>query len=211
MPDDAFAVARARQETHEQRAERLARAAAPEEARLSAAHRGMRRAADGGNSDAAALRSQSAWPLRPAAPARPAPTASATSAPATPRSATAATRPPSRPSRRAILAGDLDPEALAITFNNRGVAYSELGDFDRAISDYGQALALTPGDATAIQNLRIAHIRRAAAAARLGERDAALADYDRAIELDPDPPAGLPAPRPAARWSAATGRPPSPT
>ena len=63
---------------------------------------------------------------------------------------------------RAILAGDLEPEALAITFNNRGVAYSELGDYDRAIADYRQALTLVPGDPTAIKNLRIAYIRRAA-------------------------------------------------
>ncbi|MGD9510232.1 MAG: tetratricopeptide repeat protein, partial [Geminicoccaceae bacterium] len=89
---------------------------------------------------------------------------------------------------RAILAGDLNHEALAITFNNRGVAYSELGDYDRAVSDYGQALALVPGDATAIRNLRIAYIRRAAASARLGDRDAAVADYDRAIELEPNHP-----------------------
>jgi tetratricopeptide (TPR) repeat protein len=89
---------------------------------------------------------------------------------------------------RAILAGDLDPEALAITFNNRGVAYSELGDYDRAIADYGQALTLLPGDRTAIKNLRIAHIRRAAAAARLGEQEPALLDYARAIELEPDHP-----------------------
>ena len=89
---------------------------------------------------------------------------------------------------RAILAGDLDPEALAITFNNRGVAYSELGDYDRAIADYGQALTLVPGDRTAIKNLRIAHIRRAAAAARLGEQAAGAADYDRAIELEPTHP-----------------------
>ena len=89
---------------------------------------------------------------------------------------------------RAVLAGDLDPEALAITFNNRGVAYSELGDYDRAIADYGQALTLVPGDRTAIKNLRIAHIRRAAASARLGEQEAALLDYARAIELEPDHP-----------------------
>jgi tetratricopeptide (TPR) repeat protein len=89
---------------------------------------------------------------------------------------------------RAILAGDLNHEALAITFNNRGVAYSELGDYDRAIGDYGQALALVPGDATAIRNLRIAYIRRAAASARLGDRDAAVADYDRAIAIEPSHP-----------------------
>lgn len=89
---------------------------------------------------------------------------------------------------RGILAGDLDPEALAIAFNNRGVAYGELGDFDRAIADYAKALELQPGDPTALKNLRIAHIRRGAAAANLGETEAALADYGRAIELDPAHP-----------------------
>lgn len=89
---------------------------------------------------------------------------------------------------RAILAGDLDPEALAVTFNNRGVAYSELGDYDRAIQDYTKTLELKPGDRTAIKNLRIAHIRRAAASTNLGDQDAALADYAKAIELDPQHP-----------------------
>lgn len=89
---------------------------------------------------------------------------------------------------RGILAGDLDPEALAIAFNNRGVAYGELGDFDRAIADYAKALELQPGDSTALKNLRIAHIRRGAAAANLGETEAALTDYGRAIELDPAHP-----------------------
>jgi tetratricopeptide (TPR) repeat protein len=86
---------------------------------------------------------------------------------------------------RAILAGDLEPEALAVTFNNRGVAYSELGDYDRAIQDYNQALTLRPEDKTSIKNLRIGHSRRAASYANLGEHDQALADYAKAIELDP--------------------------
>lgn len=89
---------------------------------------------------------------------------------------------------RAVLAGDLDPEALAVTFNNRGVAYSELGDYDRAIQDYTQSLSLKPKDKTAIKNLRIAYVRRATAAANLGEQAQALADYNRAIELEPDHP-----------------------
>jgi tetratricopeptide (TPR) repeat protein len=89
---------------------------------------------------------------------------------------------------RAVLAGDLDPEALAIAFNNRGVAYNELGDYDKAIQDYGQALALVPGDKTATKNLRNAHIRRGGAAQQLGEQDAALADYTRAVELEPGHP-----------------------
>lgn len=89
---------------------------------------------------------------------------------------------------RGILAGDLDPQALAITLNNRGVARGELGDFDRAIADYAQALRLQPGDATTRKNQRIAYVRRGAAAASLGDADAALADYGEAIRLDPAQP-----------------------
>jgi tetratricopeptide (TPR) repeat protein len=92
---------------------------------------------------------------------------------------------------RGILAGDLEPEALAIAFNNRGVAYGELGDFDRAVADYGKALELQPQDPTAIKNLRIAHIRRGGTAANLGETETALAEYGHAIELDPTHPMAL--------------------
>ncbi len=103
----------------------------------------------------------------------------------------------STPSRRAILAGDLPPEALAITFNNRGVAYSELGDFDRAISDYNQALTLAPGDAHRDQepaDRAPAPRRRRGPARRSGSGPGRLRPGDRTRS---DPSAGLPAPRPA--------------
>ena len=45
----------------------------------------------------------------------------------------------------AIRSGELVGEALAITYNNRGVAHGEAGNFDPAIADYSQALALRPG------------------------------------------------------------------
>jgi tetratricopeptide (TPR) repeat protein len=91
---------------------------------------------------------------------------------------------------RGIQAGDLDADALAIAFNNRGVAYGELGDFDRAIRDYGEALRLRPEDKTSIKNLRIAHVRRGGAAAGRGDMDRALAEYSQAIQVDPDHPLG---------------------
>lgn len=89
---------------------------------------------------------------------------------------------------RAIDAGGLDPDSLALAHNNRGVAYSELGDFDRAIADYERALQLRPGDPKSLRNLRIAHTRRGLAAARVGEVDRALGDLTRAIELEPEHP-----------------------
>lgn len=86
---------------------------------------------------------------------------------------------------RAIISGQLGAEALAVTFNNRGVAYGELGDFDRAIIDYNEALGLRPDDATSIRNLRVGHVKRGVSEANLGERDKAIADFTKAIELDP--------------------------
>lgn len=86
---------------------------------------------------------------------------------------------------RAIISGQLGAEALAVTFNNRGVAYGELGDFDRAIIDYNEALGLRPDDATSIRNLRVGHVKRGVSEANLGDRDKAIADFTKAIELDP--------------------------
>jgi tetratricopeptide (TPR) repeat protein len=86
---------------------------------------------------------------------------------------------------RAIMSGKLGADALAVTFNNRGVAYGELGDYDRAILDYNEALGLRPDDATSIRNLRVGHVKRGIAEANLGEVDAAIADFTKAIELDP--------------------------
>jgi len=86
----------------------------------------------------------------------------------------------------AIRSGELVGEALAITYNNRGVAHGEAGDFGPAIADYSQALALRPADATTIRNLRVAHVRRGEVSFASGAYDAALADFSRAIELEPD-------------------------
>lgn len=89
---------------------------------------------------------------------------------------------------RAIDSGGLDAESLALALNNRGVVLAELGDFDRAIDDYGRALELKPGDPKTIRNLRIAYTRRGLAAARLGDAERAIADLGRAVELEPSHP-----------------------
>ncbi|HWL71531.1 MAG TPA: tetratricopeptide repeat protein [Geminicoccus sp.] len=87
---------------------------------------------------------------------------------------------------RAIEAGGLDPEALAVTLNNRGVAYSQLGDYDAAIADYLEAQKLKADDPTTIRNLRYAYLTRGLASAQSGDRSAALTDYDRALAIDPN-------------------------
>lgn len=86
---------------------------------------------------------------------------------------------------RAIEFGQLDRDALAVTLNNRGVAYSQLGDYDAAIRDYLQAQQIKADDPTTIRNLRFAYLTRGLASANQGHRDAALQDYDRALGIDP--------------------------
>ena len=66
-------------------------------------------------------------------------------------------------------------------FLNRGSAYLEKGDFDRAIADYRSVLRL---DARSVA----AYSGRAQAYRGKGDFDSALAELDRAVRLDPKSP-----------------------
>lgn len=68
---------------------------------------------------------------------------------------------------------------LAFAHNNRGLAYSGLGDMDLAIKDFDQAIRLEPG-------LAIAYNNRGFVSRDLGQLDRALEDLDQAIGLDPE-------------------------
>ncbi len=70
------------------------------------------------------------------------------------------------------------PEA-AWAYNNRGTAYRDLGDLDRAIANYGTAIKLDSSNAAAYRN-------RGNTYAEMGQDDLALRDLDQAIGLDPD-------------------------
>jgi len=72
----------------------------------------------------------------------------------------------------------LEPDS-ANTFNNRGVAYADLGQYARAIEDYSQAIRLKPDDAKAYNNRGIAYYN-------LGHHARAIEDYNQAIRLKPD-------------------------
>jgi tetratricopeptide (TPR) repeat protein len=61
---------------------------------------------------------------------------------------------------------------------NRGIAYRRLGDLDRAIRDYSEAIRLNPHAADAFNN-------RGNAYRDLDDLDRALRDYDEAVRLDP--------------------------
>lgn len=72
----------------------------------------------------------------------------------------------------------LNPQ-FAATFNNRGLAYAELGEYEKAIADYDRAIALNPELAPAFYNLGNAYYD-------LGKHEQAIANYDRAIKLNPN-------------------------
>jgi tetratricopeptide (TPR) repeat protein len=60
-----------------------------------------------------------------------------------------------------IQSGRENTENLAVAFNNRGNAYSDKGDLERAIQDYDQAIRLNPQYATAFNNRGMHTARRA--------------------------------------------------
>jgi tetratricopeptide (TPR) repeat protein len=79
---------------------------------------------------------------------------------------------------RAITSGRLNNDNLAAAFYNRGIEWGERRDFDRAISDYSEALRLKP-------QYTEAHNNRGEAWRNKSEFDRAIADYDEAIRLNP--------------------------
>jgi tetratricopeptide (TPR) repeat protein len=77
-----------------------------------------------------------------------------------------------------IRSGEYSGSDLAVIFTNRGSAYDDKRDEDRAIADHNRAIKLDP-------KLDLAFNNRANAYGRKGEVDRALVDYDQAIKLNP--------------------------
>ena len=77
-----------------------------------------------------------------------------------------------------IRSGKFSGRNLAVAYTNRGSAYDDLHDEDRAIADQNEAIRIDP-------KLDLAFNNRANAYGRKGEIDRALADYDEAIRLNP--------------------------
>ena len=75
-------------------------------------------------------------------------------------------------------AGTDTKENIDTAYYKRGNAYSHKGEYDRAIEDFGKAIALNPKYAKA-------YINRGNAYYHKGEYDRATKDYDKAIALDP--------------------------
>ncbi|MGP0089489.1 MAG: tetratricopeptide repeat protein [Xanthobacteraceae bacterium] len=77
-----------------------------------------------------------------------------------------------------IQSGRETPRNLAAIFNSRGIAYRDIGDNDRAIADFDEAIRLDPKYADAYNGRGNAYRNK-------GDLDRAIADYDAAIRLDP--------------------------
>ena len=86
---------------------------------------------------------------------------------------------------KVIDTGNLDKDSLAVTYNNRGVALQQLGEYDAAIADYLRAKDIKPDDPTTQRNLRFAYVTRGYTNASLGDPQKGLEDYDRALNIDP--------------------------
>ena len=71
------------------------------------------------------------------------------------------------------------PENLARAFFNRGRAWSEKGQDDRAIQDFDQAIRLDPEYPEAFNSRGVAYAGK-------GQYQRAIEDYDQAIQLDPN-------------------------
>ena len=70
-----------------------------------------------------------------------------------------------------------EPEFF-LAYNNRGLAFSEKGDLQAAITDYDTSIALNPA-------YPLAYYNRARDFQKMGRLDRALEDYNKAIELNP--------------------------
>jgi len=73
----------------------------------------------------------------------------------------------------------LDDNNLAKSYNNRGLTYSKLGNYEDAIADYTRAIRIDPDYANAYGNRGVAYNE-------LGNYKDAIDDYTKAIRIDPD-------------------------
>ncbi|MEW5725531.1 MAG: tetratricopeptide repeat protein [Thermodesulfobacteriota bacterium] len=79
---------------------------------------------------------------------------------------------------KAVQAGDLTRENLAVTYLNRGLTCLEIGLLEKALADFTQALEVRP-------DYQKAFLNRGSVLEQLGRYDQAAADFTRALDLDP--------------------------
>ena len=72
-------------------------------------------------------------------------------------------------------------ENFVVAFNNRGSAYNDKGEYDRAIQDFDEAVRLDPNNAQPLNN-------REAVLRDLGQNARAAADFAKVRLLNPSLP-----------------------
>lgn len=80
---------------------------------------------------------------------------------------------------RAIDSRELRGSDLAPVYYNRGWAYDALGEYQRAVEDYGRAIHIRPDYVRAYVARGYSHVQT-------NDLDQAIADYSRALEIEPD-------------------------
>src|ERR1051326_1637442 len=78
-----------------------------------------------------------------------------------------------------IRSGRETPDNLSRAFFNRGRAFADQGQFDRAIQDFNEAIRIDPNYADAFNNRGIAYSGK-------GDFGHAIENFDRAIQIDPN-------------------------
>ncbi len=71
------------------------------------------------------------------------------------------------------------PDEISAPYNNRGIVYSFLGQWDNAISDFSRAIEIDP-------TLELAYLNRANVYRNMKQWDKAISDYTKAIGIDPE-------------------------
>ena len=104
-----------------------------------------------------------------------------------------------------IQGGKESPQDLGTAYYNRGIGYQNKKDYDRALSDYDQALRLRPNYSSAFNN-------RGNVFQALGKYERAIQDYDQASRIAPnDPLPTTTAATPGAGWASPRRRSPTST
>ena len=74
---------------------------------------------------------------------------------------------------------EMEPGKTFFSYNNRGIAYSDIGQYDRALEDYNKVIAMNPYYSRAYNNRGVVYSRQ-------GLYDMAIEDFSKAIDLKPN-------------------------
>jgi tetratricopeptide (TPR) repeat protein len=74
---------------------------------------------------------------------------------------------------------EMEPGKTYFSYNNRGIAYSDIGQYDRALEDYNKVISMNPDYSSVYNNRGVVYSRQ-------GLYDMAIEDFSRSIVLTPN-------------------------